>query len=258
MLKSYCSVRRIAVCSSPAWDRAAGTDCTRCFRAALVEELLRRSPERVVKQQVSAARWFEDAGDVAVALEHWIRAGRFRDALRLLAAKVAELYDSGREATIQRVIAAIPDSVASEDLETMLQYAWCHLLVSRRRFLQAVEQLTRQAERAADADQVFRARLLMLQSIAAMMSGRWVESGELAQRALVEMGDDWVRDPYGRFAWNLVAREVALSEQWDDLSERVRAIDHALSRDLASWPIALGQALGAIADIGDSVGVETG
>jgi hypothetical protein len=27
---------------------------------------------------------------------------------------------------------------------------------------------------------------------------------------------------------------------------------------LASWPIALGQALGAIADIGDSVAVETG
>ena len=41
----------------------------------------------------------------------------------------------------------------------------------------------------------------------------------------------WWRDPLGRFGWNMVAREVALDERWDELSDELREIDVMLSRD---------------------------
>ena len=65
-------------------------------RSALLAELGRRAPTRLTEQHARAARWFEDAGEVPAALEHWLLAGRHREALRLLAIKHAELYDSGR------------------------------------------------------------------------------------------------------------------------------------------------------------------
>jgi LuxR family maltose regulon positive regulatory protein len=142
--------------------------------------LARCSPSRVTDQHARAARWFEDEGEVAAALEHWVHAGRPRDALRLLAARHAELYDSGREATIMRTIAAIPAGVATADLESMLEFAWCHLLVSRRRFSEIVEQATWWAGRSAP-DETLRARLTMLRSMAATMNGGWVEGGALAR-----------------------------------------------------------------------------
>ena len=42
------------------------------------------------------AGWFEDAGEIALALDQWILDEQPRDALRLLAAKATALYDSGR------------------------------------------------------------------------------------------------------------------------------------------------------------------
>ena len=54
---------------------------------------------------------------MAFALEHYLLAGQPRSALRLLAANEALLYDSGRETTIRRAIAAIPDTVVTGDLE---------------------------------------------------------------------------------------------------------------------------------------------
>ena len=51
----------------------------------------------------------------------------------------------------------------------------------------------------------------MLQSIAAIVTGDWVDGGALARRAMDALGESWWRDPLGRFGWNMVAREVALS-----------------------------------------------
>ena len=70
----------------------------------------------------------------------------------------------------------------------------------------------------------------MLQSIRATVSGRWSDGGMLARQAMTTMGDGWWRDPLGRFGWNMVAREVALSERWDDAGDDVREAEFALSR----------------------------
>jgi LuxR family transcriptional regulator, maltose regulon positive regulatory protein len=199
-------------------------------RSALLAELRRRSPTRLLEQHARAAQWFEDAGEIPAALEHWLLAGRRRDALRLLAIKHTELYDSGRETTIQRTISALPRELATADVESMLEFAWCHMLVDRRSFLELVDQATWWADRSPP-DETLRARLTMLRSIAATVSGDWLEGKALAERAMGSLGDTWWRDPLGRFGWNMVARTWALSECWNDTGDDVREADLALSRD---------------------------
>ncbi len=83
-------------------------------RERLRAELVRRSPGRAAEMHVRAARWFEEAGEIALALDQWITADKPREALRLLAAKATALYDSGREATITRTIAALPATIARQ------------------------------------------------------------------------------------------------------------------------------------------------
>jgi LuxR family maltose regulon positive regulatory protein len=199
-------------------------------RSALLAELGRRAPKRLTEQHARAARWFEDAGEVPAALEHWLLADRHREALRLLAIKHAELYDSGREATIQRTIAALPREVATADVESMVEFAWCHMLVDRRSFLELVGQATWWAVRSP-LHGASGARLTMLQSIAATVGGDWLEGQALAERAMGDLGDTWWRDPLGRIGWNMVARAWALSECWNDTGDDVREADLALSRD---------------------------
>jgi LuxR family maltose regulon positive regulatory protein len=198
-------------------------------RRALLAELERNSPQRLAERHARAARWFQDAGETPKALAHWVAGGRPRDALGLLAVTHEELYDSGREATVVRTIAAIPAEVAAADLDAMIDYAWCHLLVSRSRFTQLVDEMTWWADRSAPGE-VTRARLVMLQSMAATVGGKWVEGGRLARRGMAELGRSWWQDPLGRFGWNMVARGAALSESWDDGGDEVREAEHALAR----------------------------
>ena len=199
-------------------------------RDALKSELSRLSPERLAEQYARAAQWFEAEGEVALALEHFLLAGQARTALRVLAANEAELYDTGREITIRRGIAAIPDTVVVGDLEAMIDFAWCHLLVNRRRFLELVEQANWWAGQA-DVGDTLRHRLTMLEAIAAQVRCDWAAAGALARQALEALQDGWWRDPLGRFGWNTVARDVALSERWDETLDEVQRADVALKRD---------------------------
>jgi LuxR family maltose regulon positive regulatory protein len=199
-------------------------------RAGLLAELKRRSPNLLVDRYARAARWFEDAGEVPTALEHWLLAQRPRDALRLLAAEHGRLYDLGLEGTILRTIEAIPTEVAMADIGSMVDYAWCLLLVNRRRYIEAVEQTVWWADHSTvDDDQ--RHRLTVLRSSVAMVSGDWAESEELARGALEEMGKTWWRDLLGRFVWNMIARGIAMSERWSESCDDVRDAELALGRD---------------------------
>jgi LuxR family maltose regulon positive regulatory protein len=200
-------------------------------RDVLCGELSRRSPGRLAGQHVRAAQWFEETGEVALALEHWLLAGRPRDALRLLSAHATALYDGGREATIGRVLDRIPRDVSVSDVTAMLDYAWCHLLVDRRGFVAAVERAGELARRASDLSPTSRSRLTMLRAFEATMRGDWVGGRVLASQAMRDLGDDAWLDPLGRFGWNIVARDVALSERWDDAGATVDEARRAVSID---------------------------
>jgi LuxR family maltose regulon positive regulatory protein len=199
-------------------------------RAALVAELGSRSEAGLAEQHVRAAEWLEQDGEVPLALEHLLLAGQPRQALRLLAAKHDEMSDGGREAAIRRTIEAIPSEVASADLASMVEFAWCHRLVNRRRFVDIVDQATWWAARSP-VDESTRRRLTILQADAAVLSGSWIESGRLGREALSLLGDSWWRDNLGRYAWNIVARAAALAESWDDTSDELREAELALGRD---------------------------
>lgn len=230
-------------------------------RAALLANLESESPGRVAEQHARAARWFEQEGEVPLALEHWLNAGQPREALRLLFATEGDLYDSGQEATITRTIAAIPPSIAGSDLEAMTEYAYCHLLLDRRRFVELAEEANWVAQ-SVPTDGVARGRLKLVRSMAAVMTGAWAEGAALARQSMLDLGDESARDVLGRFGWNMVARGVALSERWVDSDpeviealaglggdprrrlafEGIRAVGEAL----AGWPInALRVAAGA-------------
>ncbi len=199
-------------------------------RERLSAELVRRSPSHAAEMHMRAARWLEEAGEIALALDQWITADKPRDALRLLAAKATALYDSGREATIARMIAALPATVAGDDLDAALEFAWSNLLVSRQVFLQAVDRASTWARQVPDLTSTVRGRLTVLQSIAATVQGDWSRGGDLARRVLREQGGDWSADPLGRFSWNMVARDIALSERWQ-ASDEIRTLQHEVSSD---------------------------
>ncbi|HEY7071770.1 MAG TPA: LuxR C-terminal-related transcriptional regulator [Acidimicrobiales bacterium] len=200
------------------------------LRTALVADAAVRVPDRLAERHARAARWYETAGEPVPALDHWLAASRPRDALRLLAASHAVLYDEGREADVLRAIGAIPAEVACSDLQAMLEYAWCHLLVDRHRFRELVDKLTWWADQPGTAAS-FRPRVTMLLSFAATVDGCWIDGGTLARQALTTMGAAWWQDPLGRFGWNMVARELALTEAWDEAADDVRQAGLALSRD---------------------------
>ena len=205
-------------------------DLHELVRGVLTADLASRSPSRLVELHARAARWFEDADEVVVALDQWLLADRPRDVLRLLSASHGQLYESGREAMVTRTIAAIPTGVAMNDLDSMVDYAWCHLLVDRRRFVELVEQLTWWVDRSRPND-TLRSRVNVLRASAALVSGRWVESGALNRQVMLDLGESCWHDPLGRFAANGIARELAYSERWDDASDEVRQVEVALSRD---------------------------
>lgn len=216
-------------------------------RAALLAQLGRRSPARLEELRVAAADWYESQGDCVAAIEQWIASGRQRDLLRALASSAGRLYDSGCEATIHRAIRAIPMRIACADSGALMEYAWCHVLVDRTRFIRLVSQLPEWVALQGGGE-CSTARLRLLQSIAAAVSGDWTAGGSLAQSVVDDLPPDWWTDPLGRFAWNMIAREIALSERWDDAGTEVRDTTRALALDpdrflAAQGTAALGLAL---------------
>jgi len=200
-------------------------------RDELLAEATRRSRERVASQHSRAAQWFEDSGEVSSALEHWLLASRPRDALRLLARSVAELYDTGLEATIARTISRIPLNVANADLQAMIEFAWCHLLVDKHRFIDTVHQASASLERFEEPGSTPIGRLRMLQAVTATITGDWAGGSRQATAAMGLLGEFARSDPLGRFGWNMVARDIALSERWNEPSPELEDVRLELNRD---------------------------
>ena len=207
----------------------AGFEMHALVREVLLAVLEERAPERLTQLHGWAAGWYEAHQQTPTALEHLLRADRPREALHLLATQVAALYDGGHASTILQVIRSLPASVASDGVEAMVEFAWCHLLVDRRRFVELVHGLQRVTAGRTDVDPVWAARLDLLGSIAATLQGDWADGATLAHTCLRTLGDAWWLDPLGQFSWNMVARDIALSERWDDDGTEAHQVVRALS-----------------------------
>ena len=111
------------------------------------------------------------------------------------------------------------------------------------------------------------ARLTLLQSVAANVQGDWVDGGRLARQSMAELGPEWILDSFGRIGFNMVARDVALSERWHDDDDDVRRADFELVQDpirrvsfegvralgeaLAGHPLAALQTAGGVREFAD-------
>ena len=202
-------------------------------RKVLIAEAVRRDPDRVRECHARAARWFGERNgvvDIAQALEHWLAADEPRSALRLLATHVTELYDLGFEELISTTLATIPAAQVHGDIEAHIDLAWCQLLVDRGRFLEVVRDAATAIGHAETLPET-QGRLRMLQAIASTMTGEWSEGGQQALQAIQLLGAASWADPFGRFGWNMVARDFALSESWDDAAPSLQEARSALSRD---------------------------
>ena len=191
---------------------------------------LDEDPERAGELQARAAAYFEGDRDFPTALDHWLKAGRHRDALRLLSEVHLALYDAGRHDVVRTSLAAIPVEAYATDFSAMLEFTWCQVLVDRDRFLDGITRLSWWAQRTP-LDGRVAARLALVQSVATTIRGDWIEGGRLARQAMAEFGPDWILDPYGRFGLNMVARDVALSERWHDGDDDIRRADLELAQD---------------------------
>ena len=107
-------------------------------RDVLLAELERRSPGRLREQHARAARWLESMGDGMAAIEHWLNAGEPAEALRLLAGISMSGFDVAGADAIDRIMARIPPEVWGADAASLVQFAWCRLLVDRDGFLDAL------------------------------------------------------------------------------------------------------------------------
>jgi ATP/maltotriose-dependent transcriptional regulator MalT len=216
-------------CASPGWFKVHPV-----ARGVLLELLRGEEPALASELHARAAAWYAARDDIALALEHWLLAGnRHADALHLLAERILDLYDAGRADVIERTIAAIPQSSVAMDFAASEEYAWCHLLLSEDRFVDLVDRLTWWAERSPPASPLL-ARLTLLRSVSAAITGDWRAAGSFARRSMDDLGPEWPLDRRGRFGFNMMAREFAYTESWDEAGDAVRDIDHALAFDPAS------------------------
>ena len=199
-------------------------------RDVLLEQLEQQQPDRARALHARAAAWFEADQEFPAALEHWALASRHRDALRLLSEVHLGLYDSGRHDVVRRAMQALPVDAYATDFAAMLDFTWCQVLVDRSRFLDGVARLSWWAQRSS-VPALLGARLMLLQSVARTVEGDWVGAGRLARQAMTELGADWLLDAYGRFGFNMMARDVALAERWHDDDGDVRRADFELAHD---------------------------
>lgn len=195
-------------------------------RDMLIAKYERRWPMGLREQHARAAGWFESMDDHLAALEHWLRAERPADALRVLAAGALSLVDSGRGEVVLRALDEIPPEVVRSGPDPLVRYAWCALMVGRARFSDALAA----AERVlGESDAPAGTRLELLRAADASLSGDWEQCELQARHALGCLEEQADADPIVRFGWTLMALGEALRERWHDEADLVGQARVALS-----------------------------
>ena len=139
-------------------------------REVLLAELERRSPGRLREQHARAARWLESMGDGLAAIGHWLDAGAPAEALRLLAGISMSGLDVAGADAVDRIMARIPPQVWGADVSSLVQLAWCRLLVDRDGFLDALAAVEDAVAEPGPSEHA--SSLGILRSEAAWLNGR--------------------------------------------------------------------------------------
>jgi LuxR family maltose regulon positive regulatory protein len=117
------------------------------FGEALRQHLRTVDPDLVAVLHTRAAAWFEAHGLLREAVEHSIKAGDWPTAVRCIEPQVVDLTESGERATLNRWLAAIPETALRTNLMVALARATTLLLSGQ---MEAAERLGRWVQARAE------------------------------------------------------------------------------------------------------------
>ena len=212
-------------------------------REVLLAELERRSPVRLREQHARAARWLEDMGEGMGAIEHWLDADRPAEALRLLAAISMTGFDTGCDGTLDRIMDRIPPEVGGATTASLVQLAWCRLLIDRAGFLSALAAVEESVAEQGD-DHQDDGSISLLRSVAGWLTGDWQACIEHAGAGVERLGHPGPADPLGRFGRTLTAHGLALDERWSDDGAALRVGPADIADHGGELPLQGGRAVG--------------
>jgi ATP/maltotriose-dependent transcriptional regulator MalT len=103
------------------------------FAELLRDELLRRDPDSIPELHRRAAHWHAGAGDIGEAIRHWIAAGRFEDAARLVAEHYLTTLEWLGVEAISSWLDAFPPRAIAADARLCVVQAWVMSFLNRPR-----------------------------------------------------------------------------------------------------------------------------
>ena len=216
MPATCCRRPRSAACSSPASTPAGGSRCTAwCARCCWPSSSVALPTDCASSTRARPGGWRAWATTWRRSSTGWTPASP-REALRLLAAISMSRLDAGATPTPSSGSSngSRPRSPARTPTR-WLQYAWCHLLVDRADFLDAVGGGRGRAHRRGTPERDG-SRWASCRSTSAWLAGDWQSLHRPAHGGLELLGDAAPVDPIGRFGWSLAIHGVALDERWSD------------------------------------------
>lgn len=143
------------------------------FAEVLRHHLRVRDPEAWTATHSAAAQWFEDHGDIATALEHWLSAGRPAEALRLALDVGFGLVDRGNADAVEAIVRRIPLSAVGDDPARQLDYGLLHLTFDPETFLTWTTHAGESIARLDEPDVNLVTQHHAVRAVAAIAVGAW-------------------------------------------------------------------------------------
>ncbi len=203
----------------------------------LFGELLRHELRQTRADEISmlhrrAAEWYEQNGDAAEAIRHWLEAQEFERASELVEANVIRYLERAEFKTILNWLEALPQEYRERSPRLALVQVWAFLLTGE--FEAAEAQLTRTAERLTDPADI--AQLEALRALFVSLRGENRDRVGAARQAYERSanGSEFTR---GLSAMNLGTSylfEGELEAAFDVLGEAEQLMERAGNEALAT------------------------
>ena len=158
------------------------------FAEAVQAEARSRAPELVQQANEQAATWFEACGDLVMAVDHWLAAGRSDEALRIAIPAAFQLFDAGQMRSIERIAALIPASVVGADAHRQLDYALLHHVVDGDVSRWWVNEAEATIAAITDPDEQLTRRAMSVRAVCALLFGEWDDAERSAAAAIDPRG----------------------------------------------------------------------
>ena len=158
------------------------------FAEAVQAEARSQAPDLVQLANEHAAAWFENAGDLVLAVDHWLAAGRPDEALRIAVPAAFQLFDAGQLQSIQRIASHIPQSVVGSDAHRQLDYALLNHVVDADVSRWWVNEAEATIAALPHPDEQLTRRAASGRTVCALLFGEWDEAATAAAAAIDPRG----------------------------------------------------------------------